>query len=107
MDLIFKDQVVKGKTEFVDQHVTKIGYISLFPFLTGALDEKPFEVSDLEDENLFSQEERTKLKELRAALFPASAREQVKEVRRKIVEIMMDPDLLMSEDGIRSLSISD
>ena len=36
-DMIFKDQIVKAKNEFVDQLVTKVGYISLFPFFVGIL----------------------------------------------------------------------
>lgn len=35
--MIFKDQVVKAKNEYVDALVTKIGYISIFPFITGVL----------------------------------------------------------------------
>lgn len=57
-----------------------MGYISLFPFFTGILREQDYEPSE---------------------------RARVKEVRNKLVSVMMDPDLLLSEDGIRSLSISD
>ena len=41
-DLIFKDQIIKAKNEFVDELVTKVGYISLFPFFLGILDDKLF-----------------------------------------------------------------
>ena len=37
-DLVFKDQIVKAKNEFVDRLVTKNGYISLFPFFLGVMD---------------------------------------------------------------------
>ena len=85
-DLIFKDQVVKAKNEFIDTLVTKIGYISLFPFFTGVLDDSLYK-----NEKEFSKEYRDK----------------VREVRKKLVEVMMDPSQLLSEDGIRSLSFSD
>ena len=57
-----------------------MGYISLFPFFTGALREEEFELEQ---------------------------RDKVKAVRNKLIEVMMDPGLLLSEDGLRSLSISD
>jgi mannosyl-oligosaccharide glucosidase len=81
VDLLFKDQIVKAKNEYVDALVSKVGYINLFPFFTGVLDDKQYE-----DEHM---------------------KEHVMLVRKKLVEIMMDPDLLMSEDGLRSLSFSD
>lgn len=39
IDLIFKDQIVKAKNQYIDQLVTKVGYIGLFPFFTGVLRE--------------------------------------------------------------------
>jgi len=40
--LIFKDKVAKSKNIFIDELVTKVGYISLFPFFTGVLREETF-----------------------------------------------------------------
>lgn len=36
-DMLFKDLAVKGEKLFLDQKVTKIGYINLFPFFVGLL----------------------------------------------------------------------
>lgn len=35
--MLFKDLAVKGGKLFLDQKVTKIGYINLFPFFVGLL----------------------------------------------------------------------
>ncbi len=40
-DMLFKDLAVKGAKLFVDQKVTKIGYINLFPFFVGLLQTYP------------------------------------------------------------------
>ena len=79
-DLLFKDVAVAGKNKFADQKVTRTGYISLFPFITGMLQEEQFNPLQ---------------------------RELVKAARKKALEIMSDPSLLLSEDGIRSLSLDD
>lgn len=36
-DLLFKDQAIAAKNQVINQLVTRIGYISLFPFFTGIL----------------------------------------------------------------------
>jgi hypothetical protein len=36
-DMLFKDLAVKGEKLFLDQKVTKLGYINLFPFFVGLL----------------------------------------------------------------------
>jgi hypothetical protein len=39
-DLLFKDQSVAAKNQYVDELVTRVGYINLFPFFTGVLREE-------------------------------------------------------------------
>ena len=39
--MLFKDLAVKGPKLFLDQKVTKIGYINLFPFFVGLLQTYP------------------------------------------------------------------
>jgi hypothetical protein len=34
-DLLFKDLAIESKSKYIDQKVSKIGYINLFPFFTG------------------------------------------------------------------------
>ncbi len=41
--MLFKDLSIKGKNAYIDQHVTKLGYINLFPFFTGMLLEEDYE----------------------------------------------------------------
>ena len=36
-DMLFKDIAVAAKNKYIDQKVTRTGYISLFPFITGML----------------------------------------------------------------------
>lgn len=40
VDLLFKDQSVTAKNQYVNELVTKVGYINLFPFFTGVLREE-------------------------------------------------------------------
>ena len=39
-DLLFKDQSVAAKNQYIDELVTRVGYINLFPFFTGVLREE-------------------------------------------------------------------
>jgi hypothetical protein len=39
LDMLFKDQSVPSGNQFIRQSVHRLGYISLFPFLTGILRE--------------------------------------------------------------------
>lgn len=79
-DLLFKDQSAAAKNQFVDELVSKVGYINLFPFFTGILKEEEYEEGQ---------------------------RQKIIDVRKKIISVIGDTELLLSEDGIRSLSISD
>jgi mannosyl-oligosaccharide glucosidase len=69
-----------AKNQYINELVTKVGYINLFPFFTGVLREE-----------LSGQEEK----------------ETIRAVINKIVHVIGDKDQLLSEGGIRSLSISD
>ena len=46
LDLLFKDQSVIAKNQYVNELVTKVGYINLFPFFTGLLREELYEESE-------------------------------------------------------------
>jgi hypothetical protein len=84
-DSLFKDVVVADSDLFIESFVDKIGYINLFPFFTG-----------MQQESLYStSEEMGNLEEKR-----------VKSLR-KVIEVMSDEKLLLSKDGLRSLSFSD
>jgi hypothetical protein len=41
--MLFKDLVVKSSKNYIDEKVTKLGYINLFPFFVGLLQLKPNE----------------------------------------------------------------
>lgn len=70
---------------FIEKFVNKIGYINLFPFFTGMLAQ-----GTTHGPEEFPQHEEKRVKSL-----------------RKCLSVMGDEKLLLSEDGLRSLSLSD
>lgn len=80
-DMLFKDLAVKGEKLFLDQKVTKLGYINLFPFFVGLLKTQEGD-----------SPERV---------------EKLHKVLNRTVAIMLDENILMSEGGLRSLSLKD
>lgn len=77
--MLFKDVVVVAADAFVEKFVDKIGYINLFPFFTGML--------------------RLKHGEEHCGKRVAAL--------EKVLRVMKDERLLLGEDGLRSLSLSD
>ena len=77
-DGLFKDIAVSRGDLFIEEFVDVVGYINLFPFFTGLLREGVYENDE----------------------------KRVKGIK-SVLDIMSDPSVLLSEDGLRSLSLKD